>query len=408
MFPRIRMSASGWMPPFGVRVFSSEPAVRTLIVYSLLQGMYLGYIRIFWQPWMVSLGISIAIIGVLESGAGRNGVISGLMQVVGGRFSDRRGRRRLILAGSGFIIACWLTAAGAFLFASPALVYLAYLLWGFSLLSLPVIDAMMADYIETPDRSRVYSTMLVANFIPGSITGFLAGTYGASLSPPLLLVLAAGLETIGFILIFIKVRDKGVASGIQGAPLSLRATWEGIRQFRGFFSIFMMDAASWSLGTGILYALLSTRGFTQFEFGVLALTQPIGVVFGTVPGGWLTHRIGARKLLMTSEILGAAMVFGWAFYPVGPLIPLYGLVWGFAISTWVPAQFHLSVAMFPEGRRGEMLGALATSVYLVRFVGPIAAAGLYLSFGYPAPMVAGGVAIFATIILIRRFLPQDD
>ena len=90
-----------------------------------------------------------------------------------------------------------------------------------------------------------------------------------------------------------------------------------------------MDATAWSLGTGILYALLSTRGFTQFEFGVVALTQPIGVVFGTVPGGWLTHRIGARRLLMTSEILGAVMVLGWAFYPVEPLVPLYGIVWGF-------------------------------------------------------------------------------
>ena len=406
MLSRLRVSISRpRMAPLGARVFSLQPTVRTLIVYNLLQGMYLGYIRIFWQPWMVSLGISIATIGILESAAGRYGAISGLMQVVGGRFSDRKGRRRLILAGSGFLIACWLTSAGAFFFGSPALVYLAYLLWGLSLLSLPVIDAMMADYIETPDRSRVYSTMLVANFVPGSITGFLAGQYGASLSPPLLLVLAAGLETVGFVLLFAKVRDKGVANRIHSAPLSLRATWEGISQFRGFFSIFMMDAIAWSLGTGILYALLSTRGFTQFEFGVVALTQPIGVVFGTVPGGWLTHRIGARTLLMTSEILGAAMVLGWAFYPIGPLIPLYGIVWGFAISTWVPAQFHLSAAMFPEERRGEMLGALATSIYLVRIAGPIVAAGLYLSFGYPAPMVVGGIAIFANILLIRQFLP---
>jgi MFS family permease len=169
----------------------------------------------------------------------------------------------------------------------------------------------------------------------------------------------------------------------------------------------MMDAIAWSLGTGILYALLSTRGFTQFEFGLVALTQPIGVVLGTVPGGWLTHRIGARRLLMMSEILGAVMVLGWAFYPAQPLVPLYGIVWGFTISTWVPAQFHLSAAMFPEERRGEMLGALATSVYLVRIAGPIVAAGLYLTFGYPAPMVAGGIAIFANIVLIRRFLPQD-
>jgi len=396
------------MASLGTRVFSQEKTVRALIVYNLVQGMYLGYIRIFWQPWMVALGISIASIGVLESGAGRNGAISGLMQVVGGRFSDRRGRRKLILVGSGFLIACWLTSAAAFFFSSSALVYVAYLLWGLSLLSLPVIDAMMADYIKTRDRSRVYSTMLVANFIPGSITGFLAGQYGVSLSPPLLLILAASLETLGFALLFAKVRDKDLAIAIHRAPLSLRATWDAISQFRGFFSIFMMDTTAWSLGTGILYALLSTRGFTQFEFGMVALTQPIGVVIGTVPGGWLTHRIGARRLLMISEILGGAMVLGWAFYPPEPLVPLYGLVWGFTISTWVPAQFHLSAAMFPEERRGEMLGALATSVYLARIAGPIVAAGLYLTFGYPAPMVAGGLAIFATIVLIRRFLPQDD
>jgi MFS family permease len=278
---------------FEERSFSPEPTVRTLIVYNLLQGMYLGYIRVFWQPWMVALGISVAAIGVLESGAGRNGAISGLMQVVGGRFSDRQRRRKLILAGSGFLIACWLTSAGAFFFGSPALVYLAYILWGLNLLSLPVIDAMMADYIETPDRSRVYSTMLVANFIPGSITGFLAGQYGATLSPPLLLTLAAGLETVGFALLFAKVRDKGVAR-VSHTPVSLRATWEGINQFRGFF---MMDAIAWSLGTEILYALLSTRGFAQFEFGVVALTQPIGVVFGTVPGG----QVEIRGYRLTSD-----------------------------------------------------------------------------------------------------------
>ena len=393
------------MSQLGVRIFSPEPAVRTLIVYSLLQGLYLGYIRVFWQPWLVSLGISVVTIGILESGAGRYGAISGLMQVVGGRFSDRRGRRLLILAGSIFLIACWLTSAVAFFFNFQGLVYLAYILWGLSLLSLPVIDAMMADYIETPDRSRVYSTMLVANFIPGAITGFLAGQYGASLRPPLLLVLAAGLETVGFAFLFAKVRDKGVANGIHKAPLSLRASWEGINQFRGFLSIFMMDAIAWALGTGILYALLSIRGFSQFEFGVVALTQPIGVVFGTVPGGWLAHRIGSKRLLMISEILGADMVLGWAFYPIGFLVPLYGIVWGFAISTWVPAQFNLSAAIFPEERRGEMLGALATIVYLVRIVGPIVAAGLYLYFGYPAPMVASSIAMFVAIVLIKRFLP---
>jgi len=281
------------------RVFSAEPTVRILILYNVLQGMYLGYVRVFWQPWLIGLGFSVATIGVLESGAGRYGAISGLTQVVGGRFSDSRGRRRLILAGSVFLITTWLTAAAAFLFGAPILVYWAYILWGLSLISLPVIDAMMADYIEIPDRSRVYSTMLVANFVPGSITGFFAGQYGSSLSPPVLLLLAAGLETIGFALLFARVRDKGAATSTRRAPLSLMATWDAISQFRGFFGVFMVDSMAWALGTGILYALLSTRSFTLFDFGVLALTQPLGVVVGTVPGGWLTHRIGAKRLLMT-------------------------------------------------------------------------------------------------------------
>jgi MFS family permease len=392
----------------GARIFSTEPPVRTLILYNLLQGMYLGYIRVFWQPWLVALGFSVATIGILESTAGRFGAISGLTQLVGGKFSDSQGRRKLILAGSAFLITTWLAAAGAFLFETPILAYLAYILWGLSLLSLPVIDAMMADYIETPDRARVYSTMLVANFVPGSITGFLAGEYGSSLSPPVLLILAAGLETIGFALLFARVRDKGAAVSTRKAPLSLMGTWDAIRQFRGFFGVFMMDSLAWALATGILYALLSTRSFTPFDFGVLALTQPLGVVVGILPGGWLTHRIGARRLLMASEILGAIMTLGWAFYPVAFLVPLYGIVWGFAISSWVPAQFHLSTVIFPEARRGEMLGALATSISLIRVVGPILAVGLYLALGYSAPMTVGAVAIFANVILIKGLVPRDQ
>jgi membrane protein implicated in regulation of membrane protease activity len=55
-----------------------------------------------------------------------------------------------------------------------------------------------------------------------------------------------------------------------------------------------------------------------------------------------------------------------------------------------------------------MLEALATSIYFFRIIGPVVAAGLYLAFGYSAPMTVGAVAIFANILLIRRFLQHDQ
>ncbi|MHB1908451.1 MAG: MFS transporter [Nitrososphaerales archaeon] len=387
------------------KFFPPETTVRTIIIYNILQGIYLGYIQVFWQPWLLTIGISVVTIGLLESSSGRGGALSALMQVVGGKYSDSVGRRTLILIGSALLASCWTVSALALAFSNSYLVYLAYILWGLSLLSLPVFDATLADHVESRDRSRVYSTVLIANFIPGSISGYLVGVFGSHTSPQLLLLLAAMLETTGFLLLFIRVRNKPRQE--EQIKYSLRDTWNYIKTYRRYFSVFMMDTVSWSISTSILFALLYSRGFTQFEFGLIALSQPIGLAIGTLPGGWLTLRIGPKRLLTISEIFGAAMVFGWALYPLEPLIVVYGFIWGFAIATWAPVQFHLSTKTFPDQRRGEMLGALATTLYLFRIAGPILAAFLYLHLGYSIPIMVGGIGMLATIILIWRFIPSE-
>jgi MFS family permease len=394
------------------KIFPKDRTIRTIIIYNLLQGTYLGYVQIFWQPWLISLGLSVAVIGILESAAGRAGILSGLMQTIGGKYSDRVGRRKLILIGSLFFISCWSVAALAIALVNENLIYVSYILWGLGILSLPVFDATLADHIESSNRSRIYSIVLVANFIPGSVSGFLVGSFGNQTTPWLLLLLAALIETTGFVLIFSGIKDKTpkkVENAKKNGGFKIRETLTKIKEHRRYFSVFMMDTIGWSIGTSILYALLShSQGFSSFEFGLIALSEPIGIVLGTLPGGWLTLRIGARQLLTISEILGAIMVFGWAFYPIEPLIVIYGFIWGFAIGTWVPVQFHLSTKTFREESRGEMLGALGTSLYFVRFFGPIIAASLFFAYGYSMPMIIGGVIILATIAFIWKFIPGEE
>ncbi|PSN82400.1 hypothetical protein B9Q01_08155 [Candidatus Marsarchaeota G1 archaeon OSP_D] len=183
------------------KVFPSELTVKTLIVYNALQGAYTGYIRIFWQPFVLSLGISLASIRLLETFSGSSGVLSSVLQLFGGRLSDRFCRKLLCTLGSFFLVLCWLVAAIAFVIHRSFLIIVSYLLWSASVLALPVLDAALADNVKESERSRVYSVVLLANVVPASITGFFAGNLATKSGPVLLLLLASLLEGLGLLLL---------------------------------------------------------------------------------------------------------------------------------------------------------------------------------------------------------------
>ena len=393
-------------------------SVRALIVYSLFQGLYLGYISIFWQPFVISLGLSIASIGIMEALSGQYGILSSLIQSIGGRLSDF-GRKRVILLGSLILTCCWAVSTIAFAFRVPALIYFAYVLWALGSISLPAIDAILADTVRPKDRPQTYSLVLMASLLPSSVTGYLAGQYSQNLGASVFIGLAALFEGTGLAILYFILKDgtgtldqaivKGAeqrGSGQTKRINNVSRTVSNIRLHWRYFSVMSLDTLTWGIGTSLLYGFLTeAQDYTNHDFGLIALILPIGVVVGTIPGGSLSHRIGPRRLLIISECLGAAMLLGWAFYPLPEAIPVYAFSWGFAISTWVPVQFHLSSSLFPQKNRGELMGNLGTVRGLIRGAGPIVALLLFLEFGYRGPAVGGAIGIFLTIVLIAKFIP---
>lgn len=391
------------------KIFPALPNVRILIIYAILQGLYVGYIQIFWQHFLVSFGFAVALIGILETLTGAAGVLPSILQTIGGRFSDRIGRKRLILAGSASLVLCWSIATTAFLFDLKNLIFIAYVLWSFSALGLTVIDSMMADSLPTEDRSRVYSVFLIAGFLPSSLTGYLVGLYSGITGPQLFLALAAALEGVGFIILFARLKET-VSSTIprRSHAFDLRDVISNAKKHKGYFAVGVADSLTWSISTSIISATLTAAlHFSNIEFGALSASLPIGVVLGTLPGGWLAHRFGPRNLLASSQLLGASMMFGWAFLPIPSLVPIYGLVWGFCISTWVPVQFLVSSITFPKIKWGELMGAYGTSRGLARAIAPIIATLLFLDYGYSAPLVVGGAGVLLSIVLILKFIKND-
>jgi MFS family permease len=394
---------------FRSKLFPAQLNIQTLIAYNVLQGTYNGYIQVFWQPFLLTLGIPVATIGLLEALSGKNGVLASLVQVFGGRFSDRGGRRRLVLLGSGFLIGCWSVATLAFILKVSQLIFVTYALWSLSVMALPVLDAALADSVLIQQRSRIYSVVLLANVLPSAATGYLAGRVVPITGPAPLLALAALLETSGFLLLYgrltnVRVNSVEIAAERESSNIR-RVVLDAFKYWR-YFSVFSADSLAWAVGMSILPALLKvSKGYTSGDFGLIATTLPLGTAFGTLPGGWLTNRIGAKNLLVTSECLGAIIWIGWGFFPIVELAPFYGFVWGTAISTWLPVQFQVLTDAFPAERRGELLGAVATFRGLIATLGPVIATLLYLRFGYSAPFTGAVAGIIIAIILIAKFIP---
>lgn len=395
---------------FRSKLLPPLPNISTILVYFILQGFYLGYINQFWQHWLVLLGFSVAIIGLLEAGAGAGGVLPGFLLTIGGKISDRIGRRKLILLGSAFFIACWSVSTISFFFNAQILILLAYILWSFAIMGVSVVDAILADTLPTADRSRVYSVLLIASTLPSALTGYLAGEYSNATGPQAFLALATVLELFGFVLLYTRlknIRAPGIESPSSKYSFGFKDVYSKAKRHWGYFSVGISDSLTWGIGTAILSATLTvSQNFTNFDFGLITITMPVGILFGTLPGGWFTHHIGPKKLLAVSQMLGGIMMFGWAFYPVTFMIPIYGIIWGFAISTWIPVQFLLSSVIFPAAYRGELMGAFGTSRGLIRAVVPIIATVLFLIFGYSAPLLVGGVGVLLSIGLIVKFIPN--
>ncbi|MEM3671435.1 MAG: MFS transporter [Thermoprotei archaeon] len=391
------------------KIFPSQTDVRTLLVYNALQGLYTGYIGVFWQPFLISLGIGVATIGLLEGLAGRSGILASSVQVIGGRLSDSVGRKRLVLAGSGFLVSCWSVASLAFYLRETALIPLSYVLWSLSAAALPVLDAVLADNVASHERPRVYSLVTAANTVPSGAMGYLAGTVLYRFGPITLLILAAILEASGFLLLSRRLTTRPAPLLEKEAEREagrLVDVFARVRKHWKLFLTFAADSVSWSIGFSIVYALLrADKGFGPGLFAEIAGFMPLGMIVGTVPGGFLATRIGARTLLTVSEALGCSMWLGWALYPQPALVPVYSFVWGVAIMTWVPVQFQVATASFPGENRGELLGALATFRGLIASSGPFIATALYLKAGYSAPFLASSLGIALTIILILKLLP---
>jgi MFS family permease len=161
----------------------------------------------------------------------------------------------------------------------------------------------------------------------------------------------------------------------------------GVRRLLALISIAMVaEMAASSAITPLLPHLADEHGLSKADAGVLAAAYPGGTLVLSLPGAWLSARIGARTTVIGALLVLAlaSLAFGFAS-STGLLIGARFLQGAAAASVWAGGLAWV-VAAAPRERRAEAIGAVIGAAIAGALGGPAIgaaadAAGMELVFG---------------------------
>ena len=347
------------------------------------------------------------------------GTANALAQVVAapliGRFSDRFGRRPLLLLGTFAGFACFLMLGLA---KSLTMVFASRIINGLLGGNQALAQAYITDVTDEKDRARNLG-VLGAAFGVGFIIGPALGGFLSSFGNSVPAFAAAGLSLVNFIWIAAALpeslpadrRRAGAAAGGQ-PPISARAMVAAMRRPR--VGPLLTTIFIYSLAFGVftasfsLYALHQLRLSAQFTGYILAYVGVILVLVQAVAVGPLTARFSeARIIVMALPVVGLTLL-AWGFVPNVPLLLVVFAPMSAAagiLGTVINSALTKSVS---RDEVGGTLGISTSLQSLTQVIAPVLGGFLLgqlgaWSLGLLGALMMAGLTWFAW----RRVLPSE-
>lgn len=390
-----------------------------MAVSGLLTGSYTGMLNTILQPFTLSVGLSLAALGILQSLGNRYGGLAGsVVQPVGGYLSELFGRRNIVRAGSALAMASMTIFLVAALTHVPIILVPAFLLYGSSLLSLPASQVLVAETVGL-DYGRMkiaYSIVFLFQNIPAVFTSFFGGIIADGLGYYVIFASAVALEAANFVLYTTSLGETGSPTGFLGGSWKLlRGILKRLtdmltppRGLRGYFAAFAVDMFAFSITGYIIYGMIAARyHYSDAELGLISGAYFIVLVVGQIPATRLMLRIGAKRSIAFSEFLSVVQWLGVFLVRTFPAFLAFAAIWAFTSVSWQPAAQSMLMAVAPTEIRAEVTGKLAAFRGLIAFPAPIIGGILFQVFGFGAPPIASGIGAFCALIMIIKFLPSE-
>ncbi len=355
------------------------------------------------------LGIAEGLLGTLVSAYS---IMVGIFAVISGPFSDRVGRRRILLMGSALMTLALLAHVGVQGYWSFVLVRVLAGLAGGILSGAAV--SYVGDYF--PYARRGWATGWVMSGIAfGQILGIpmgvvLAGAFGFR-TPFLLFALSM---TATFALVLFRLPQPDVK--LSAEPVALGPAVRNYRSMLARREIAAAAAAFFMMFLGVSLFVVYLPTWLERELGAsanqIALLFLVGGIANVLVGpqaGKISDRIGRKGIILVS-CAGLAVVMPLTTLVVGSVAAAYP--WFFLVLALVAMRIGpfsaLLTALVSDDRRGTLL-SLTVALGQVGFAAGSAVAGLfYASAGFAVTTYMAGASVLGMGLLIWAWVPEPD
>ncbi|TEU16784.1 MAG: MFS transporter [Anaerolineales bacterium] len=386
--------------------------IRVLAASTFLRGMRDNMVRVVWQPFVLSLGASMPLLGFLESLGGRGGIVTTLVQPLSGRLSDYLGRKVFILSSSVFAIAALSIYVSARFTDNWHLLIPGVAILGLAAVSRPSEDSMTAESAGVSGRAMAYSLVMLSFALSGVFAPLLGGFVADRWGYVVVFLMGLALDMVALSLVAGLLKETLVSHSRR--PLAfdqLKGVFRGILvppgQLRGFYIAVAVDAFAWGTGWGILYGLLSeVHHFTASQLGILSCLSSIGWAIFQIPVGKLMERYGCVKSIVFSEAGGVLLMVGWLHATTFQTFALLQILFGFTIATWLPATMTWIANSVPKEKMAEEIGRLNAFRGLVGFPAPYIGGLLYEAFGFRGPITVNLIGTLTALILVALLVHE--
>ena len=377
--------------------------LRIAAVAAFFGGLASSATQTIWQPFVLSFGLPVSMVGFLETLGSFKGIVTSLLYPISGWLADKRGRKPIMVTGAlsvtlafGLYLLAGITGAGWLLF--PGVICL-----GIAFAADPAFNAFVAESAHASRRGAAFSAIMVASTTPVIFLSILGGLAVDRWGFTPIYALTAALLGIRLILIAGGIRETLTTVTRTGLSVPVYEVLRSLvppKRLRGFYLATAFDSFVWGLGFHLLFAMLRVEhGFTAFQFGMMICTRALVVALTQMPMGRIVDRYGYKAMLVASEVVGFVVLVGLLFSESFLAFVFFHALFGLSISTWVPAQLSLQANSVPEHERGRTMGGLAAFRGLIGASGPLVGGLIYDHYGYHAAILANLVGLLVPLAL---------